>query len=123
MPKKKKKAVGIDTIIDQMEQKLGELGYTEIVRDLPLVEIDPDLHAFGKLAAMDGDEVAVFCYPVATGLAQEVAVQDEGVFYSRLIKNDRVVFERSRYQLMNKGVKPFREKLIHKLENRIQEDE
>ncbi|QTA78425.1 Type I restriction enzyme M protein [Desulfonema limicola] len=90
MAKKKKKTEGLASVIDRMEAKLKELGYTDIVRDLPLVEIDPDQPVVGKLAAMDGDDVVIFCYPVASGQAQEVAVQDEGVFYSRLITGDRV---------------------------------
>jgi type I restriction enzyme M protein len=87
---KKKSAATIEDVLERMKSHLLELGYTEVVEDLPLVEIDPDQPAKGKLAALDGEEVVIFCYPVGEGLAQKVAIQDEGVFWSRLVQGDRI---------------------------------
>ncbi len=87
---KQKAITGIQAVTERMEARLRELGYVEITRDLPLVSIDPDQPAAGKLAALDGQEVVIFCYPVEAGLAHEVPVQDEGVFWSRLVAGDRI---------------------------------
>lgn len=87
---KKRSTGGMDAVIERMYGRLKGLGYTEITEDLPLLEIDPDQPATGKLAALDGDDVVIFCYPVGQGLAQEVAIQDEGKFYSCLIQGDRI---------------------------------
>lgn len=87
---KKSKDVSIEDINARMKEHVQELGYTEIVEDLPLVQIDPDNPEIGKLAAIDGKDVVIFCYPVGDGLAQKVAIQDEGVFWSRLVEGDRI---------------------------------
>jgi hypothetical protein len=87
---KKKKGLTIDEVLEHMNKHLLELGYTDVVENLPLVEIDPDQPALGKLAALDDDEVVIFCYPVGEGMAQKVAIQDEGVFWSRLVQGDRI---------------------------------
>lgn len=87
---KKKSASTIDDVLERMNQRLLELGYTEVVENLPLLEIDPDQPATCKLAALDGEEVVIFCYPVSGDLAQKVAIQDEGVFWSRLVQGDRI---------------------------------
>lgn len=76
--------------LNRMNQRLIELGYTQLIENLLLVEIDPDNPSSCALAALDGEEVVVFCYPVETGLAQQVAIQDEGVFWSRLVQGDRI---------------------------------
>jgi type I restriction enzyme M protein len=80
----------LEGVLARMHQKLLELGYTEIVENLPLFEVDPEQPAICKLAALDGEEVVIFCYPVAGDLAQKVAIQDEGVFWSRLVQGDRI---------------------------------
>ncbi|TRZ50180.1 hypothetical protein D4S03_07175 [bacterium] len=76
--------------LDRMHQRLVELGYTQLVKELPLVEIDPDNPTACALAALDEEEVVVYCHPVESGLAQQVAIQDEGVFWSRLVQGDRI---------------------------------
>jgi type I restriction enzyme M protein len=78
------------TTLDRMRIRLGDLGYTQLVENLPLVQIDPENPTNCALAAMDGEEVVIFCYPVETGFAQQIAVQDEGVFWSRLVHGERI---------------------------------
>ena len=86
----KKPSTEKQATLDRMRQRLIELGYSQLVEDLPLVEIDPDDPASCALAALDGEEVVIFCYPVDAGLAQQVAIQDEGVFWSRLVQGERI---------------------------------
>jgi type I restriction enzyme M protein len=88
----KKPNIDKQATLNRMRQQLIELGYTQIVADLPLVEIDTDNPASCALAALDGEEVVVYCHPVEPGLAQQVAIQDEGVFWSRLVQGDRIAF-------------------------------
>ena len=76
--------------LDRMLQRLVELGYTQLVEKLPLVQIDLDNPMDCALAALDDEEVVIFCYPVEAGLAQQVAIQDEGVFWSRLVHGERI---------------------------------
>lgn len=78
------------TTLDRMCNRLTELGYDQLVENLPLVQIDPENPTNCALAAMDGEEVVIFCYPVETGFAQQIAVQDEGVFWSRLVHGERI---------------------------------
>ena len=87
---KKSKSWNTEEIIARMKKHLQELGYSEIVEDLPLVQIDTDNPETGKLSVLDGEEVVIFCYPIDEGLAQKVAIQDEGVFWSRLVEGDRI---------------------------------
>jgi type I restriction enzyme M protein len=89
---KKPKAMGTEGVIARMKKQLHELGYSEIVEDLPLVQIDPENPEIGKLAALGDKDVIIFCYPVGEGLAQKVAIQDEGVFWSRLVEGDRIAY-------------------------------
>ena len=88
----KKPTIDKQSTLDRMRQKLVELGYTQIVEGLPLVEVDTDNPAVCALAALDGEEVVVYCHPVESGLAQQVAIQDEGVFWSRLVQGERIAF-------------------------------
>lgn len=76
--------------LNRMRQRLVELGYSQLVDDVPLVEIDPDNPFACALACLDGEEVVIYCHPVETGLAQQVAIQDEGVFWSRLVQGERI---------------------------------
>lgn len=86
----KKTTTDRQTTLERMRQRLAELGYTQLVENLLLVQIDPDNPVDCALAALDSEEVVVFCYPVETGLAQQVAIQDEGVFWSRLVQGERI---------------------------------
>lgn len=86
---KKQSTIEKETVKDKMLERLKELGYTELETNLPMVDIDENIPK-NVLAAMDEEEVVIFCYPVETGLAQKVPVQDEGVFWSRLINGERI---------------------------------
>lgn len=88
----KKTNPNIQATLDRMRQRLVELGFSQITEELPLVEIDPNNPTACALAALDGDEVVVYCHPVESGLAQQVVIQDEGVFWSRLVQGERIAF-------------------------------
>ncbi len=90
MAKKKKQKAGKDLALEKMRARLQELGYSEVIENLELLTIDPDEIKSCPLVACDGEEVVIFCWPVDTGLAQYVAVQDDGVFWSRLIGDGRI---------------------------------
>ncbi|GIK36925.1 MAG: hypothetical protein BroJett011_07580 [Chloroflexota bacterium] len=87
---KKQSLSTIDTILEHMNRTLLDLGYTEIVEDLPLMEIDPEWPETCKLAALDGNEVVIFCHPVESGLAAKVAVQDEARYKSWMVSGGRI---------------------------------
>ena len=90
MAKKKKQKAGVNVALAKMKAKLEDLEYSEVVESLELLAIDPDEIKTCPLAACDGEDVVVFCWPVDAGLSQQVAIQDDGVFWSRLIGDGRI---------------------------------
>lgn len=60
-----------DSALGYMEKQLRALGYADLRFDCPLV----DIQEIAALAAFDGDDPVVVCYPVADGRVEDPALQ------------------------------------------------